>query len=125
MAPPAFNVLVAEDQPLLRWAIGRALETIGATVVFAPTYQEASDRLSNEEFAAVVVASPLEGRSVVGMLREVDQVRPHSRVLVLCTGEHCDGVLRAIPRATVFNKPFSVSELMAAVAPVLGAHAHA
>ena len=116
---------MAEDQLLLRWAVGKALETIGASVVFAPTYQEACERLSNEEFAAVIVSAPLEGRSVVGLLTEVDRQHPQTRILVLCTGEHCDSVFTAARRASVFTKPFSVSELMAAVAPAIASQAPA
>ena len=72
VAAPPPRVLVAEDQPLLRWAMGRALGPLGADVVFAPTYQQACDLLAAGEFAAVVVASPLEGRNVIGLLRELD-----------------------------------------------------
>ena len=118
--PPAPTVLVAEDQPLLRWAIGRSLEMIGAEVVAASTYEEACDRLSSQLFAAVVVASPLDGRSVVGMLSEVDRQQPYTRVLVLCAGDECDGILRDVPHATLFRKPLALSELMAAVAPAIG-----
>lgn len=125
MIPAAPTVLVAEDQQLLRWAIGKALGTLGVSVVFAPTYQEACDRLSNEEFAAVIVAAPLEGRSVSGLLTEVDRQHPRTRILVLCAGDHCDPVLTAARRASVFTKPFAVSELMAAVAPAIASHAHA
>ena len=106
----------------MRWAIGRALGTIGAEVIFAPTYQDACDRLSSQSFAAIVVASPLEERSVVGILREVDRLQPQARVLVLCSGEGCERLLYDVPRATLFRKPFALSELMAAVAPALGVH---
>jgi len=121
--PPAPTVLVAEDQPLLRWAIGRALAAIGATVVPAATYEEASERLSHRAFAAIVVASPLDGRSVVGILSEVDRQQPHTRVLVLCSGDECDTMLRDVPHATLFRKPFALSELMASVGPALGLNA--
>jgi DNA-binding NtrC family response regulator len=121
--PPAPTVLVAEDQPLLRWAIGRALAAIGATVVPAASYEEASERLSNRAFAAIVVASPLDGRSVVGILSEVDRQQPHTRVLVLCAGEECESLLRNVPHATLFRKPFPLSELVAAVAPAVGLNA--
>jgi len=117
---PAPTVLVAEDQPLLRWAIGRALATIGAEVVSTGTYDETSERLSSQAFAAIVVAAALDGRSVVGMLSEVDRQQPQTRVLVLCSGECCDRVLRDVPHATLFRKPFALSELLAAVAPALG-----
>jgi DNA-binding NtrC family response regulator len=119
---PGPAVLLADDQPLIRWAVGHALETLGARVVTASTYQETCDRLSSEAFEAVVLASPLEGRSLVGVLSELDRMRPQTRVLVLCSGEHCDRIMREVPRATVFHKPFAVSELMAAVAPALGVH---
>jgi DNA-binding NtrC family response regulator len=122
VSPP--RVLVAEDQPLLRWAIGRMLSPLGADVVFASTYQQACDLLSNEEFAAVVLASPLEGRHVSALLRDVDRMRPQTRLLALCASDDAEHVQDDIPRAMVFRKPFPLSELAAVIAPVLGA-AHA
>lgn len=119
LVTPAPSVLVAEDQQLLRWAVGKALETLGARVVLASTYPEACDRLSNEEFAAVVLAAPLDGRSVSGLLAELVRERPATRVVVLCTGEDCDGVLTVARRASILTKPFALSELVAAVAPAL------
>jgi two-component system response regulator VanR len=116
---PAPSVLVAEDQQLLRWAIGKALETLGVRAVFAATYQDACDHLANESFAAVILSSPLDGRSVSGLLAELVREHPHTRLVVLCTGDHCDGVLTVARRASVLTKPFAVSELMAAVAPAL------
>jgi DNA-binding response OmpR family regulator len=112
-------VLVAEDQQLLRWAIGKALETLGAQPVFASTYQEACDRLSNESFAAAILAAPLDGRSISGLLAELVREHPHTRIVVLCTGEACDHVLTVARRASVVTKPFAISELMAAIAPAL------
>jgi DNA-binding NtrC family response regulator len=117
--PP--TVLVAEDQPLLQWALGRALATIGADVTAAATYDDACAQLARRAFAAVVVASPLEGRSIAGILKDVDRLRPETRLVVLCAGDHCEHLLREIPRATLFCKPFAVSELLAALAPALAA----
>jgi DNA-binding NtrC family response regulator len=112
-------VLVAEDQPLLRWALGRVLGPLGADVVFAPTYQSACDLLASGEFAAVVLASPLEDRSVIGLLRELDRSRPETRLVALCEGDECGTLQHDIPRATVFQKPFTLSALVAVIAPAL------
>jgi CheY-like chemotaxis protein len=122
-APRPPRVLVAEDQPLLRWAIGRMLEPLGAEIVFASTYHAACDLLSAGEFAAVVVASPLEGHSVLGLLRELDRLRPETHLVALCEGEACARLQHEIPRLSLFQKPFTVSALAVVVAPALGEHA--
>jgi DNA-binding NtrC family response regulator len=121
MAAP--RVLVAEDQPLLRWAIGRALAPIGADVVFASTYQGTCELLAASRFAAVIVACPLQDRSVIELLREVDRSEPETRLLALCEGDSSESVQREVPRATVFQKPFTLSALTAALAPALARHA--
>ena len=117
--PPAPRVLVAEDQPLLRWAIGRVLGPLGAEIVFAPTYQHACDLLSTGEFAAVVAASPLDGQSTAGLFRELDRLRPETRLVALCEGDACGPLQHEIPRLTVLQKPFTLSALAAALAPAL------
>jgi DNA-binding NtrC family response regulator len=123
MAAPPPRVLIAEDQPLLRWAIGRVLGSLGAEIVFAPTYHAATDLLSTGEFAAVVVSSSLDGHSVVGLLRELDRLRPETRLIALCEGDICGRLQDEIPRVTVFQKPFTLSALAAVVAPALREHA--
>jgi DNA-binding NtrC family response regulator len=117
------SVLVAEDQPLLRWAIGRALSPFGVDVVFAPTYERACELLAASRFAAVIVACPLQERSVIELLRELERAQPDTRLVVLCEGDGSESLQRAVPRATVFQKPFTLSALTAAIAPVLREHA--
>jgi DNA-binding NtrC family response regulator len=119
MSPLPRRVLVAEDQPLLRWALGRVLAPLGAEIVFAPTYRALSDQLAGGEFAVVVVASPLEGHSVTGLLHGIDRSCAHTSVIVLCDGDECGALAFEIPRATVFHKPFSLDPLVAVVAAAL------
>lgn len=120
ISSPVPRVLVAEDQPLLRWAIGRALGPLGADVVLAATYQDACDLLAAGEFAAVILASPLEGRSVIELLRELARSRPRTLLLALCEGDNGQSVQHDVPRAAVFQKPFTLSALTAVLIPVVG-----
>jgi DNA-binding NtrC family response regulator len=123
MASPP-RVLVAEDQPLLGWAIGRVLAPLNAEVVLARTYRETTDQLSAGEFPVVILSASLEGRSTLGLAKELTILRPATRLVVLCDGD-CDRLYTDLPRATIFRKPFVLTDLVAVVAPDFEAHAHA
>ncbi|HSL22665.1 MAG TPA: hypothetical protein VK886_14120 [Vicinamibacterales bacterium] len=119
-AAPRQRVLIADDQPLIRWALGRILQTLGFEPVFAASRQDALARAAESGFELAFVADPFEERDsacVVQALRD----RGTRRVIVLAESA------RASEPATaawliVVQKPFSLDAVVNAVgAPRRGA----
>jgi len=111
------RVLVADDQPLTRWAVAEALVSRGHHVHTAATRAEACARLFHERFDAVVMACQIDGQDMTDVLRELARYEPAPRLVVLCHGEGADPQPHAASGAAVLAKPFELSALVAAVDP--------
>jgi DNA-binding NtrC family response regulator len=106
-------VLVADDQPLIRWAIGTTIRSLGFEPVFAATQAEARALLGHWTFAMAVVADPMEERETGDLLAEIRRSGT-ARVIVLT--ESGAGVLSPeFPGAIAVEKPFSLESVITAV----------
>ena len=113
--PSLPRVLIAEDQPLTRWAVGHALEPLGYEVHFAGTEHETREKL-REPFSVVIAACPLEDQDLRGLLQEVLSGHRHpSSLVVLCETADAPGLHRDLPGAIVVERPFSVLHLASLV----------
>lgn len=113
------QVLVADEEPLTRWAVARAVEALGLGVVQAATREEACGLLFARRFHAVVMANRLFEHDMTDVLAELERYQPETSLVVLCEGEPAQLRVR-LPRAVVLEKPFSVDELMALEALAAG-----
>jgi len=106
-------VLVADDQPLIRWAIGTTIRSLGFEPVFAATQGEARALLDQTTFAMAVVADPMEDRDSGDLLVHIRRSGT-TRVIVLT--ESGATVLPAeLPGAIAVEKPFSLESVITAV----------
>ena len=117
---PALHVLVVDDQPQVRAVAARILEDAGCTVIEAATADEARKICVRHEETIDVALLDLvlgDGRGDV-LTRELRQLRPEM-VCVLMSG-YSAGVLTPNGGApeNLLPKPFSPSELRAAIARV-------
>ena len=106
-------VLVADDQPLIRWAIGRTLDALGLKPLFAATCDEARALLDGHSFAMAIVASPMEQEDSAELLRELRKAGI-TRVIVL-SESGATVVADDQPSAIVVEKPFSLDAMVTAV----------
>lgn len=112
-AAPRPRVLVAEDQPLIRWAIGRTLQRLGFDPVFAASRHEALAQAAESEFALAFVADPLQERDAACVVHAL-KARGTLRVIVLSES----GLAGALPESAsliVVQKPFSLEAVIRAV----------
>lgn len=110
-SPPL--VLVADDQPLIRWAIGRTLDGLGFKPLFAATCDEARALLEANSFAMAIVASPIEQRDSADLLHELRSAGV-TRIIVL-SESGAAVVADDQPSAIVVEKPFSLDAMVTAV----------
>lgn len=109
------RVLVADDQPLTRWALGQALARVGFRVVAVEGREEACGHLYATRFDAVVMSGALAGRDMTDVIDGLARFQPETRLIVLCEDDGLAGRVARIPGATVFLKPFEMRALLAAV----------
>lgn len=107
------RVLVVDDEPALRRAMGRSLAGRGHAVVEASSGQEAIDHLALERFDVVVSDIQMHGLDGLHLLREV-RARDADLPVVLVTGAPD---IRTAMEATEFGallyltKPFDLAKL--------------
>lgn len=115
VVPPRAGVLVADDEPLIRWALTYALESAGFEVTPASTRDEACDLLNARHFEVIVMADALGGESVVDVLEMLSRFHNGSGLVVLDGGDDPENFCAALPHAVVVAKPFGLEALTAAV----------
>jgi len=109
------RVLVADDQPLTRWALGQALARVGFRVVAAESREQTCGHLYATRFDAVVMSGALAGQDMTDVIEGLARFQPETRLIVLCDDDGLAGRVVGIPGTTVFLKPFEMRALLGAV----------
>ena len=106
-------VLVADDQALMRWAMGRTLETLGFRPVFAASCGEALAEIDCQPFAMAVLAESIEGQATTCLVQALQQ---HGVFRIVVLAESGASVARLRPGpVVVMEKPFSLDSVISAI----------
>lgn len=113
-------VLVADDQPLIGWALTKMLEPLGFEVAVATTRSEARGQLIGNRFASVVMSIRIGADDMLDVLEEVERFQPLTGLFALTEPGMSERVEQSVPSARVFEKPFGVTALAEAVRADVG-----
>jgi len=117
------RVLVADHQPLERWALARALSARGHEVTMACTREETCGRLFQGRFDVVIMCSRIGDQDMTDVLRELAGYQTGTRLIALYDVEEgAPGQAEALPWVSLV-KPFDLDALLAAVPPAPAAAA--
>ena len=112
---PMADVLVVDDEALIRWSVAESLEAAGHRVAEAATARETLDLLTAGAHPSVVILDlKLPDSSDLGLLRRVRALAPACRI-VLMTAHGTAEVLDEARRAGAFDvltKPFEMSRVV-------------
>jgi len=115
-ASPALDILLVDDDELIRNALGPVIRCLGHRVTVATTGEEALERLKAGVVPQVVILDVnMPGLGGQGTLPQLRRQHPDLPVL-LATGRVDQTALelsRAFPDVTLIPKPFSMGELKA------------
>ena len=117
--PAVLEVLVVDDEPLIRWSLGRGLSRRGHHVAQAGSRAEAIQQLESSlaRFDVVVLDYRLPDVQTLALLREIRQMAPASAILMMTA--HGDAQMReealALGARVVIDKPFQVSDVVSLV----------
>jgi two-component system, NtrC family, response regulator len=126
---PTTDVLIVDDEPLIRWSLRRGLARRGHGVAEAADGAEALRQLQADpaRFAVVVLDYRLPDSDDLSLLRAIRQLAPSAAVLMMTA--FGDLPMRneaiALGARIVIDKPFQVSAVVALVEspPPLPPHA--
>ena len=115
----AVDVLVVDDEPLIRWSLRRGLVKRGHRVVEAGGAVEALARLAAEpdRFHVIVLDYRLPDRQDLSLLEEIREIAPSSAILMMTAyGEpQMRANALALGARIVIDKPFQVNAVVALV----------
>lgn len=116
MAAEPLRVLLVDDEPLLRSALGRLLEMYGIQVLLAANGEEALGVLEREAVHLVLSDVRMPILDGPGLLRAIGASPPAPPVVFLTGyGDHGDDELIALGARAVLGKPVSGRRLLDAV----------
>jgi DNA-binding response OmpR family regulator len=117
MRDDRLRILLAEDHPLCRWAVGSALVARGHDVATTASREETCARLFRERFDAVVLSSRMGGQDMTDVAAALCRYGAVPRLVVVCDDEDLGKVQQVAPLAACFTRPFALAALIDAIDP--------
>src|SRR5438309_8248258 len=111
---PQPNVLIIDDEPLMRISIADALKAEGCQVKVAATGLEGVDLIRKEPFEIVITDLRLPGMDGLQILQACKEVLPKTGVIVITAHGSVETAVEAIKMGAYdyITKPFSMDELL-------------
>lgn len=105
-APPR-RILIADEQPLVIWALERTLAP-GVRTVKALSGEDACRRLRDGSLAAAILACRIGDADMSDVIAEIDHLRPDLRLVVLCRSGCAEQLQARLAHGVVFDSPFDI-----------------
>ncbi|MEK6603433.1 MAG: response regulator, partial [Nitrospirota bacterium] len=111
---PQPNVLIIDDEPLMRISIADALKDEGCQVKVAATGLEGMDLIKKESFEIVISDLRLPGMDGLQILQTCKEVSPKTGVIVITAHGSVETAVGAMKMGAYdyITKPFSMDELL-------------
>ncbi len=111
---PQPNVLIIDDEPLMRISIADALKDEGCQVKVASTGLEGVDMIRKESFEIVITDLRLPGMDGLQILQTCKEVSPKTGVIVITAHGSVETAVVAMKMGAYdyITKPFSMDELL-------------
>jgi len=119
------TILIVDDEPNMRWVLGRALEQAGYTVYPADSGDEATSLLMRETIDLVLLDLKLRGEDGLTILRRLRERQPELLVIILTAYGTVPTAVEAMQlgAADFLRKPFDVEEVTFKIARALERYA--
>ena len=117
--PHRATVLIADDEPLTRWALLRTLQNADLDVTLASSKAAVCDLLRAQAFRVVILANELAHDSMSDVLESLVADDAPQGVVILYDGDNADEFGRAFPGAVLVQKPFGLDAVTSAIAGFL------
>src|SRR6266542_1452027 len=115
------TILIVDDEPNMRWVLGRALEQAGYTVFGAESGEDCLAALVREPIELVLLDLKLKGEDGLTILRRIRERRPEVVVIMLTAYGTVSNAVEAMQlgAADFLRKPFDVEEVIFKLARAL------
>jgi len=111
------NILVIDDEEVIRLLFKETLEELGHRVITAKTGSEGLEVVKQQDFDVVFLDLKMPGMDGAELFRQIKAIKPGLPVTIITGYPDSDMMARALAQGPfgVMNKPFSESDIVAAV----------
>jgi len=111
------NILVVDDEEIIRSLFKKTLEELGHKVVAAETGLKGLELLKQRDFAMVFLDLKMPGMDGAEFFRQIKTTKPQLPVIIITGYPDSDIMSRALAQAPfgLMNKPFDESDIITAV----------
>ena len=111
------SILIIDDEEVVRLLFKRILEDLGHTTITAGTGAEGLELVKQQDFDLVFLDLKMPGMDGAEVFRQIRSIKPNLRVTIITGYPDSDMMARVMAAGPfgVMNKPFSESDIIAAV----------
>jgi len=111
------NILVVDDEEIIRSLFKKTLEGLGHKVTAAETGLKGLELLKQRDFAMVFLDLKMPGMDGAEFFRQIKTLKPRLPVIIITGYPNSDIMARALAQAPfgLMNKPFNESDIITAV----------
>ena len=115
------NILVVDDEEVIRAIFKDTLEELGHRVIVAETGSEGLELVKQTDFDLVFIDLKMPGMDGAELFRQIKTIKPQLPVTIITGYPDSDMMARALAQGPfgVMNKPFGESDIVTAVANFL------
>ncbi|MEO6004582.1 MAG: response regulator [Opitutus sp.] len=120
---PERSILVIDDNAQLREVLRDGLKKLGYVVITASDGAEAFQSIARNKFDIVITDLLMPQKDGIEVIGELKRIQPAARIIAMSGGgrgsrDHYLQTARGLGAHAILGKPFSMSELNAALAAV-------
>lgn len=111
------NILVVDDENVIRALFKDTLENLGHRVITAKTGNEGLELVKQNDFDLVFLDLKLPGIDGAELFKQIKAIKPSLRVIIITGYPESEIMARALAHGpfVVMNKPFSESDIISTV----------
>ena len=118
------NILVADDDPEIRWVIRKCLEKERHNIVEAVDGVEAIEKIGETDFDIAIIDIIMPKKEGIRTILEMKQQKPNIKVIAISGGgfvkpESYLATAEAFGAECILTKPFNTTELLGTVGLLL------
>jgi len=116
------NILVIDDEQIIRLLFKETLEELGHRVITAETGSEGLELVKQRDFDLVFLDLKMPGMDGAELFRRIKTIKPTLPVTIITGYPESDMMVRALAQGPfgVMNKPFTESDIVDAITSFLG-----
>jgi DNA-binding response OmpR family regulator len=114
-------VLIVDDEKNIRLTLSQSLDSMGLGTDTAIDGEEALAKVKVRAYSLILLDLKMPGMDGMQVLRQIREIRPHVRVIVITAYGTVESAVEAMKLGTVdfIQKPFAAEEIRALVSQVL------